>query len=186
MSPYRPTRQIQRRRYVQEDNNTLEYKLKFEFPYKELPVTIPSKVLDSLEVRKFEHIVNGRRYKISKNERNIVIKYKINDFIDFFFMAFLQVTESVLSLESNTNNQHYWRIHINPTYKFLWVASIVVFLIVSIGVGLEEPSFGLIFFLAVFLIAFLQFKIFSLAVKYICNRISNDIPSLIDYCERML
>ena len=158
--------------------------MKFKFPYYKIPVIISKHVFKKGNNFVEYTMINGKNYKISRRQKEILINYRVNDIIDLFFIAALQATQASITLEPTENNERYCNIEIKGVLKAAWFASAIIIGLAITYLLFIEPIIALAFYVGLIFILFVQYKLLEYSTTFISDHIKMDIKEIVNFVEQ--
>lgn len=156
------------------------------FPKHDIPVSLSNDLILSKENFRIEAMIKGKKYIVSKSPVEIRIKYRVNDPLEVFILVFIQISVGRIAIDENPGSHHKCEVGIEPLFKFLFGASVLIFGIICITICFHELIVGAVFFLFTGLIAFIQFKMTQLAINYLSHKLKDDMSTIINFVEQSI
>ena len=134
------------------------------------------------ETKSIMKIVNGRKYKIKRNGKEIQIERKVNDIFDlmgFVPLKRIGIAEGKIKNDGKKTTVNF-DIKIKPIFEILFTVSAALFGLIIIFGSLKNLEFGIM--LGLFLT--LYFSIFFLMFKNGLSHFKSDLENDINYFEK--
>lgn len=165
--------------------------LKFTFdnlfsPQLNIPIWVPSIIVNSNNDFSFNVKINQKNYSITKKNKALVIKYQTSSCTDLFYISYLyHIQTKVILLKADEINN--CKISASKYFKLcqIIVYSFLVILIVISAITFNLDMFlGVLFFL--FIVSFVLTICLYFIIKLKYKIVKDDLANLIEECQDRL
>lgn len=122
-------------------------------------------------------IANGRKYEIIKFEKQIIIRRKANNFVDFIWLLpYYQMIESNGEYQIfNTSSTINLKTQMNGVFKFLSGTSFILISLILTYVILNDFKIGCLIAIVLAIVYFFFFKIYKFAIVRYNENLKSDL-----------